>query len=635
MRLKYFIYSVLASVMMYMTACTPDKDELGGIDITPAQLAKDKGFTVEVDQTTNLVTFKSLLPSSYSVYWEYGPMPDEDADAAVSGTSTKDTYSFGIAFDGEYYVRLGVETRGGIVFSDRVPFTIEQMNVNLLADPLWTILTGGVGQSKTWVLDIDASGTAVYFGGPKWFFTAGQNWNNFHDANGGNYIDSKTWDAANAIEPTDDWYWAADWAGNDWICSAADYGTMTFDLDGGANVDVNGSKGSFNMDVDNHTITFTGIVPLAIDQSAVEAQCPSGTYKIIYMTENAMQILFDGENETPFSLNYVAKTYKDSYVPPVDLTITLPADWQSYIQPFNQKQTSYKFDEDAPYTYYSLSGEEITEGYNKYDAHENLSDVLIEFDASTMAFAVTDTDGNKTEGTYSFTAGTSETDADGNVYNVNGGLFAFSALPQFVISVNEDVIFGSKDNTLQLLNYEVSDMTGDVTDIWMGSKQYDAQGNAICYLAYHFVKQTGGEQQESFTANLNYSDSAWAFINGDNVYITGEGDYTFKLLPNGTTNTQDPYLMYLDVLKILKKYPNADIVIKSIKIDGNEILGSEEGLDDATISRGVGDVATTGRRYILNPWNEESVTHTSAFKFTTSLEVTISVKYDVGEPVLK
>jgi hypothetical protein len=62
--------------------------------------------------------------------------------------------------------------------------------------------------------------------------------------------------------------------------------------------------------------------------------------------------------------------------------------------------------------------------------------------------------------------------------------------------------------------------------------------------------------------------------------------------------------MFLDVAKILKKHPNTDLIIKSIKVDGTEELGSEEGMDDETISRQLGDDATTGRRYILNPWND-------------------------------
>ena len=91
MRLKYFLYSILTSVIMLMTACSPDKDGLGAIDVTADQLAAGKGFSIDVNQETNQVTFKSLMPSSYSVYWEYGPMPADGADASISGTSTNST----------------------------------------------------------------------------------------------------------------------------------------------------------------------------------------------------------------------------------------------------------------------------------------------------------------------------------------------------------------------------------------------------------------------------------------------------------------------------------------------------------------------------------------------------------------
>lgn len=639
MRLKYFAYSLLASAVMLLAACTPESDDLGAIDVTSAQLAEGSGFTVSVDQTTNQVTFTSLMPSSYSVYWEYGPMPAEGATASVSGTSTSSTYQVGVAFPNTYYVRMGVQTRGGIVFSDRAPFTINQLNTSLLADEQWTLLTGGVGKSKTWVLDLDASGTSLKFGGPKWFYTAGANWNNFHDASGGNYIDSKSWDAAAAIEPSTDWYWSADWAGNGWICDAQDFGTMTFDLDGGANVDVNGEKGSFNMDADAHTITFTGVLPLAISQSAVAAQCPSGTYKVIYLSENALQFLFDGDSETPFSLNYISKDYKDNYVPPVNTTIYLPTDWKSYILPFNQKQISYKFDDSDPYTYYSLSGEELTSGMTKFAGNENIGDALIEIDAANGKFNITDIDGNKTEATFTVTDGEAATDDDGNVVNEGGGLFTLSSMPEFVIATNDDVKFGSKDNTLQLLHYETSDLTGDVTDIWLGAKQYDAMGNALYYIAYHLVKQVAGGTTESFTANLCYAAQEYSFLPTATTYVTGEGDYTLTVTPDGTIDTQNPHLLYLDVVKLLKKHPNADIVIKSVSVDGTELMGSV--LTDELIPRGVGDDATIGRRYILNPWgdNEETGYSYSSllpnFKFSTSLSVTFHVTYDAGDVVLK
>ena len=621
MKTKNLLYGLMISLVWLLAACTPESDSLGNIDLTPAQLAENTGFSVEVDQSTNQVTFKSLLPSSYSVYWEYGPAPTSD-DVSVSGTSTNSTYQVGVAFDGDYYVRMGVQTRGGIVFSDRATFHINAMNPNLISDAAWTMLTGGVGHSKTWVLDLDAEGTCLKFGGPKWFYTSGMSWDSFHNVAGENYLDSEQWDSSTAIDPThaSDWYWSADWAGNSWICGAADYGTMTFDLINGANVDVNGAKGSFNMDVASHTISFTGVVPLSLNPDDVIGQLPDGNYKVIYLTENALQILFDGgsDDNTPFSLNYIAKDYKDSYVPPVITTITLPEDWLDYLQPFNQNTTTYKFDEDEPFGWFTLAGEEI--GRTGFEGHADIADAEFELNSKTNTFKITDTAGNVTEGTYSIS---------------EDGVLSFSQLPSFVISTNKDIKFASSNNQLQVITYEISDRTGDLTDLWLGSRQYDDQGNAYEYLAYHFKKQTGGVQVESFTGVLSFSDTGWAFLNSPEVYITGEGDYTFTVTADGSSNTQDPYLMFLDVAKILKKHPNTDLILKSIKVDGTEILGSEEGMDDATISRQVGDDPATGRRYILNPWSDESASHTHLFKFSNTIEVTITVKYDVGEVVLK
>ena len=622
MKSNKLIHFIIAAVVMLMAACTPDSDSLGAIDLTTAQLAENTGFTVDVDQSTNQVVFKSLLPSSYSVYWEYGPAPTSD-DVSISGTSTTSTYQVGIAFDGDYYVRMGVQTRGGIVFSDRALFHIDAMNPNLISDAAWTMLTGGVGHSKEWVLDLDAAGTSLKFGGPKWFYTSGMSWDSFHNIAGENYLDSDQWDPSTAIDPTyaSEWYWSADWAGNSWICGAADYGVMTFDLINGANVDVNGTKGSFNMDVASHTISFTGVIPLSPGQDdAITGQRPDGNYKIIYLTDNAMQIMFDGgsNDNTPFTINYISKEYKDSYVAPVITTITLPEGWKNYVQPFNQNITTYKFDEDTPFGWFTLAGEEIQR--SGFAGDPDITDAEFELNSKTKTFKITDIQGHVTEGTYDIS---------------DEGVITFSQLPSFGISTNKNIKFASTTNQLQVISYELSDRTGDLTDLWLGSRQYDDQGNAYEYLAYHFKKQTGGAQVESFTGVLSFSDTGWTFLNSPEVYISGEGDYTFTLTSGGTSNTQDPYLMYLDVAKILKKHPNTDMILKSIKVDGKEVLGSEEGMDDATISRGVGDDATTGRRYILNPWSEESATHTHLFKFSNTIEVTISVKFDVGEVVLK
>ena len=80
---------------------------------------------------------------------------------------------------------------------------------------------------------------------------------------------------------------------------------------------------------------------------------------------------------------------------------------------------------------------------------------MIEINSAKNAFTVTDVDGNKTESSFTVSDGEYTTDKDGNVLCSGGGLFTIPSLPQFNISENADVQFGSKDKTLQLLGYEV------------------------------------------------------------------------------------------------------------------------------------------------------------------------------------
>ena len=52
MKTKNLLYGVLTSIVMLLTACTPDSDSMGAIDLTTAQLAENTGFSVNVDQNT-------------------------------------------------------------------------------------------------------------------------------------------------------------------------------------------------------------------------------------------------------------------------------------------------------------------------------------------------------------------------------------------------------------------------------------------------------------------------------------------------------------------------------------------------------------------------------------------------------
>ena len=137
-----------------------------------------------------------------------------------------------------------------------------------------------------------------------------------------------------------------------------------------------------------------------------------------------------------------------------------------------------------------------------FDGDPDIADAEFEFNSKTKTFKITDIAGNVTEGTYDIS---------------EDGVLSFSQLPTFGISTNKNIKFESSTNELQVITYELSDRTGDLTDLWLGSKQYDDQGNAYEYLAYHFKKQTGGAQVESFTGKLSYSDTGWAFLESSEV----------------------------------------------------------------------------------------------------------------------
>lgn len=161
--------------------------------------------------------------------------------------------------------------------------------------------------------------------------------------------------------------------------------------------------------------------------------------------------------------------------------------------------------------------------------------------------------------------------------------------------------------------------------MWLGIPNPDKPDTE--YIAYHFVPTAvgGGDTTEHFAANLNFFDTGWSFINGANVNISGDGDYTVMI--EGASDA--PYGMYLDVLDILGTYPNMDVAIKDIQVDGKSIS-----FDDTVIERGVGDDPATARRYIINPWGATADTAPN-YVFTSSIAVTVTVKLNNGTPFVK
>ena len=218
--MKKFLTSIIivCGLLTTFSGCKPEK-----IDLEPALDKSALKFTVTPSSANpNDIVLKSLTPNA-TPYW-----------VSPSGNSTKLTDTINIPFPGDYTIKYAVESRGGLVYADSVKVTIASIDAKTVSDPMWVNLTGGLGKSKTWHLDLDADGKSKYFGGPVFF--AGENLS---------------------------WEWDAGWA--NWIIDKGDYGTMTFDLIGSPNLKSNNlmfpslsGTGKFMLDTKAKTLTTIG-----------------------------------------------------------------------------------------------------------------------------------------------------------------------------------------------------------------------------------------------------------------------------------------------------------------------------------------------------------------------------------------
>jgi hypothetical protein len=164
-------------------------------------------------------------------------------------------------------------------------------------DPLWTMLSGGIGNEKTWVIDFNAQGVSKKFAGPMWFSGEDLRWE-FGCAAGGNC-----------------WNWAPEW--QTWMPGPKDYGSMTFNIKGvpvmpGVIVNQKGLDGAKNgvfsggyfLDTEAKTIVFSDVVPLNMGWDNVDW---SKAY-IITLTADGMQLGFKHKSKAELELyNYIPK----------------------------------------------------------------------------------------------------------------------------------------------------------------------------------------------------------------------------------------------------------------------------------------------------------------------------------------
>lgn len=476
------IILLLGMFVLAFTACTPDDYDLKAPGISEDDLVEGIAFSITHDTTNpNIVYLKSLLPADYQVAWE-----------TPQGRSVGNEFTMKIAFDGDYEIRMGVDTRGGYVWSKPATFHIDDFCTDFVDNFLWTRLSGGVGQSKTWQLDLalleDGSAKTTFWKGPHWFWNVNFTWDKLHskyetETVYANYINSVPWDSKDAIDPTpaepdglgggENWYWAADYAGNSWMCGLANYGYITFDLIDGAHVTITDAagnvvgKGTYVLDVDNHTISFSDVYPLSSSQLT-----GSRTFKLLYLSDTAMQLINEGYNK---SLNYVTKEYFDNYVPDAAPEPVLPEGWREDITTSSSTELTWGISPETPLNWCTLSGSFMNDWKKASDYPDWLGVVN---PSLYSAFSLTM---DSSDNTARFNL------PDGTVVNTtftldDKGIFKFEkSVPGFAVvgwaSFNLDA-----DNALRVMTIEKDDK-GKVTGMWLGAKAVDKDE----YMAYHLV----------------------------------------------------------------------------------------------------------------------------------------------------
>lgn len=612
MKLYHKIYSVLAALTLFfgMVACTPDEYSLGSVGLTKEDLNKDKGFEIIYDENNpNIVTLKSKLPSNYQVLWD-----EPQGRAQGSEVTLK------IPFAGTYSCRMGVETRGGILYGDSCTFTVDKFCADFVDNPLWKYITGGVGSKKRWYLDIDSKATCRYFVGPLYFYGTDDSW---ESVTNGETVSG------------DSWNWCADWAGNaSWMFpstpNGADFGYMEFDLNNGANVTVydgihdKTSKGTFMLDTDNHTLKMTDAALLHDpDHDALVTNW--GSMKVLSLTEDHMQlgVVRDNSTEGPCLLvyNFISEDYRNNWTPTIstgEVTPTLQDDWRDFVEPKTQNVVTYKLaEDDGAFDWCNLDGTQ--KNLTASTAIAGIGDLTLVMNHSKKTYSVTTPSGETVEGTYTLD--------DKGVYTFSKGL------P--VVQLSTDGLANFKanaDKTLRILSIATDGESNSLSDLWLGSAERDDQGNTVQYMGYHFQPYVAGNTVKKYPAVLYCGENTnYTFQDSDPIYITEEGTYTATV--NGSL-TVDGKIIYLQVDKLLKDHPNADIIIKDVKVDGQSIA-----FNDAAIARTVDDNANggkfNGRRYFYNPWGSDNAFETSALSFSKSLSVTFEVKFDTGDVKLK
>lgn len=583
------------------TACTPDNPELPSQAVSPDDLIEGIAYSVTPDtDNPNIIHCRALVPDSYTVYWE-----------TPSGRSEARNLDLELAFEGDYEVVFGVDTRAGLVLGEPYHFTITTFCDQFINDKAWTMLTGGNGNSKTWIYD---NGTYGFAAGELSYGEPASN----PDLGFGNFVGN--WDPGkdHCEEPG---MWES---------------TMTFSLQGGAYYEFYNSnsgetkKGKFQFDRNSYQITFTDAPLMHPDRWNDRKLDWTRGFQIIEFDENHLRIAYTrapgswgGEWIEVF--NYVSKDYAEANTTVVKPEVKLPDGWYDALTA-EMRYATWMFDADAPYDWCGLDGNRLN-GFavpNQYPA--GFTPVPSAYEDYKLNFNL------ETPGQYSAgdVTGTYTLSSDGYL-TLSNGVGAVSVGVPFATDAN---------NQLRILSLKIDDL-GRVSEMWLGVPEYGLAGEMIDYIGYHFTANYGGGQKEkTYRSFIYYRDTAaWSFygeLGGQKIVEGVDGTYTFT----ATLPASEGPEISLDFEGVLGKFPNFAATVTSIKMNGADITFSDSALDRKTSYDSFNDTdpvvaalhKSTARIAVINPYNDNDplASHKATLGAGGTFEITVSVKFDGG-----
>ena len=467
---------MLLGMLAFMTACQDDSQELGRrLDKSEIKFRVEQAYNIH--EGGNTVILINETPGTVPI-WDYG-----------TGRSNRMVDTVQFPFEGEYPIKLSVLTAGGVVEMDPVTVQVTKNEFSIISDPMWINISGGPGEEKTWLLDLDENGVSKFFDSPVYFSS-------------NNYDPDEE-----CLEANGCWFWPAAWKGNQWIGEAGDYGTMTFSLKGGPYVTVDHNmipalgeqSGTYFIDTKADLLMMTDAMPLQNPWADNDVEDWS-KLKIISLTENTMQLAaWHGSKEEFLIFNYISEEYADNWVPgepEPDPNFDFGADQKEILAVDKTTSKTWKLDTEVPYNWANLQGGLLNEwntradimatGWAPYgDADvENIDGASITFTEDGKVVVVQD-NGTKEEGEF--------------VIDEATNIITFENIrPSIPIADWVTATTTEGTNQWKIVKVEKSDVSGKINGIWFGVRAADKDE----YMVFHFKLQAPGAAPEPTPAEI-------------------------------------------------------------------------------------------------------------------------------------